>query len=62
MTGFVRRSYDALHLASAIRGKCSIMYTYDDDLLKLNGRVPGVQIVEPVWVGQLALEEPTESA
>jgi predicted nucleic acid-binding protein len=54
------RPYDALHLASAIRGKCSLMYTYDNGLLKFNGSVSGIQIVEPVWVGRLSLEEATE--
>jgi predicted nucleic acid-binding protein len=50
------RPYDAVHLASALRAKCRVLYTYDDDLLDLNGRMQDLDIIEPVWTGQLPLE------
>ena len=46
------RPNDAIHLASALRARCSLFYTYDTGLLALNGQLPGLAIVEPIWAGQ----------
>ncbi len=54
------RPNDAIHLASAIRGKCTLVYTYDGGLLKLDGSLSGLHIVEPDWTGQLELEPAIE--
>jgi hypothetical protein len=37
--GLTRRPKDAIHVASAIAGGCSILETYDGGLLKLDGKV-----------------------
>jgi len=47
--------YDAVHLAAAIHAKCGMFYTYDADLLKLDGRIDGMGICRPVWEGQMTL-------
>lgn len=47
--------YDAVHLAAAIRAKCGTLYTFDRDLLKLDGAIDGMMICHPVWRGQMAL-------
>lgn len=43
---------DAIHLAAAIRGHATLMYTYDHDFLNLNDPIPFLHILEPVWTGQ----------
>ena len=43
---------DAIHSATAIRKKVDVFHTYDnDDLIKLNGRIPEVDIIisEPTF-------------
>lgn len=47
---------DAIHLASAERAGCTLLYTYDGPLKKLNGVHPLIEITDPIWRGQLALE------
>jgi len=49
------RPNDAIHLASALRARCSMFYTYDRGLLDLDGTLSGLGIVEPVWTGQMQL-------
>ena len=53
------RHNDALHIASAIRSKVSIMDTFDKDLIKLNGMIgsPPLRIGEPDIKHQLVLYE-----
>lgn len=55
---------DAIHLATAISLKVDVFHTYDnDDLLKLNGKIPEVKVVicEPVFNFQTALKDnPTQ--
>jgi predicted nucleic acid-binding protein len=46
---------DAIHLASAVRGKADAFLTYDDRLLRL-GALDGVTIEEPAITGQGELE------
>ncbi len=45
------RQVDAVHLASALAAECDVLWTYDDDLLKCNGKVPGIRIERPLWTG-----------
>jgi predicted nucleic acid-binding protein len=47
------RPNDAIHLASALRARCSLFYTYDTSLLELDEKVSGLRITEPVWAGQM---------
>lgn len=49
------RPNDAIHLASAQRANCTMLYTYDKDLLDLNGSIIDLEIVEPIWTGQTQL-------
>lgn len=51
------RPADAAQLAAALRRTCQTFYTYDDQILRLNGRVPNIQIIPPAWEGQLSLIE-----
>lgn len=57
---------DAVHLASALRAGCTILYTWDNDLLKLDGNdaLGGMRCVEPAPEGQgdLLDELATESS
>ena len=48
---------DAIHNATAIRCRCSVMYTYDDSLLKKNGLAgsPSLAIKRPGEWGQSEL-------
>jgi predicted nucleic acid-binding protein len=45
---------DAVHLASALRAECTILYTWDNDLLKLDGHeaLGGMRCIEPTPQGQ----------
>lgn len=56
---------DAVHLASALRAECTTLYTWDNDLLKLDGNdaLGGMRCVEPEIQGQgdLLQELATES-
>ncbi len=47
--------YDAVHLAAAIHAKCGVLYTFDRDLLKIDGAIDGMEICHPVWHGQMVL-------
>ena len=38
---------DAIILASAIRTSSTALYTWDHDLLKLNGKIPVVRVLKP---------------
>ncbi|HEY7030590.1 MAG TPA: type II toxin-antitoxin system VapC family toxin [Thermomicrobiales bacterium] len=49
------RPNDAIHLASALRARCSLFYTYDTGLLDLDGKISGLGIAEPAWTGQMQL-------
>lgn len=60
MTRFNLGCRDAIHLATAIHVKADALHTYDyDDLLKLNGRIPGysLSITEPVFDYQTKLSD-----
>jgi predicted nucleic acid-binding protein len=49
---------DAIHLATAIKLKVDAFHTYDnDDLLKLNGKIPEVKVVicEPTYDFQISI-------
>lgn len=50
------RPNDAIHLASALRANCTLYYTYDRGLLDLDGKIPGLEITEPIWKGQMLLD------
>ena len=38
---------DALHIATGILAKVPVIQAYNDDFLKLNGKIPGIRIEEP---------------
>lgn len=42
--------FDALHLACALRAKCDVFLTWDDDLCKI--QIPDIRIEAPQIVGQ----------
>ncbi|MEV0285690.1 MULTISPECIES: type II toxin-antitoxin system VapC family toxin [unclassified Kribbella] len=48
------RGPDAIHLASALRAGCTTLYTWDNDLLKLDGHeaLGGMRCIEPAPEGQ----------
>jgi len=51
---------DAVHLSSAIEGKCDLFHTSDINLLKLTEQVGGnpiLKIVEPTWESQQSMTE-----
>jgi hypothetical protein len=53
------RPKDAIHLASALAGRCPVMHTADTELHKLSGKLGGVpllKIVPATWVRQMTLE------
>lgn len=47
-------SLDALHLASAVRGRADAYLTYDDKALAI-GRIAQLSINEPYWYGDVPL-------
>ena len=55
------RPIDAIHVASAIRGRCTVVFSYDSEhILRLNGTQPPeapapLRIEEPTWTGTLPL-------
>lgn len=49
------RPADALHVAAAVRAGASILYTYDDGILEVNGQIPFVRVMRPEWIGQAEL-------
>ena len=48
------RAGDALHIATALRGKVPILHAYDLHFLNLSGRIPDIRIEEP-WCDQRGL-------
>jgi len=46
---------DAVHLASAIRGKADIVFRWDDRFVTGGDTVEGIKVTEPYWTGQLRL-------
>ncbi len=48
---------DAVQVATAIRSKSTILYTYDGQIIGLNGKVPAIEIQQPTWSGQPKLIE-----
>lgn len=38
---------DAVHLATALDAQCPVLHTFDDDLLRLDGKFKGLQICAP---------------
>ena len=49
---FSLHARDAMHLASAIHYECDFLETFDNDLLGLEGTVPGIMIRKPIGKGQ----------
>lgn len=51
---------DAIHLATAVHVKADEFHTYDEELLKLDGKIPGVslRIREPTFQYQTQLFNP----
>lgn len=43
---------DAVHIASALRASADYLFSYDNDLIRLDGLVPGIKISEPSMLGQ----------
>ena len=50
---------DAIHIASAHRRRCAQFYTFDIQLLALDGKVPMLSFLEPRWMGQAPLPLPS---
>lgn len=53
---------DAIHLAAAAAAECAVLYTYDDDLLNIEGKVSFIRIERPIWHGasQLRMDVATD--
>jgi predicted nucleic acid-binding protein len=50
-------SMDALHLASAVRGRADVFLTWDtDDFRRIGPNVDGVTISQPYWYGTPEIE------
>lgn len=43
---------DAIQVAAARRSRCATIYTYDAQVLRLDGIYAGLHVVAPVWTGQ----------
>ena len=46
------RPADAIHVASAARANCGVLYTYDKQISRLNGKLGPLQVGAPIWQGQ----------
>lgn len=40
---------DALHLAASLEAGCTTLFSCDAGLLKVNGKIDGIQVVAPDW-------------
>lgn len=50
---------DAVHVATAILESCEVLESSDPHLLRLNGRIPNLEIRVPTWTGQTDLFKPS---
>ena len=50
------RPFDALHIACALRARCYVLLTWDDDLSKV--QIPGIRIEAPQVLGQTKMPLP----
>jgi predicted nucleic acid-binding protein len=56
--GFGIKPNDAIHIASALRARCSVLHTYDDKMLRANGKIGDqpLRIEKPSYTKTLHLD------